>query len=185
MQNKKSKILAQIQRVNTRVDEVKAAKNAIEQDILGEFHGMLDRLNQAESFKLSLLTRDITALEKETQAIDDMAQALFDLTAAPLETEAFLSKSKQLDELISFTLSRPFNTNIVVNPYDLPRELDVIREKLSKAKAQQDVIDFKDEIIKNILQQKEKSEKQLRREYEEKFEKELREWNKYKHYTSL
>lgn len=51
--------------------------------------------------------------------------------------------------------AKPFQTNIDVYPYDLPRELTEKRMELEKVKSIEKVLEFKDEVIYQLLQQRE------------------------------
>jgi len=56
-------------------------------------------------------------------------------------------KSRGFYETIEQLNSKPFQVNIDVYPYDLPRELTEKRLEMEKARSIEKVVEFKDEVI--------------------------------------
>ena len=64
-------------------------------------------------------------------------------------------------ETIEHLIIKPFKTDISVYPYDLPRELTELRLQLQKANAQAKIIDQKNEVIWNLLNERKSLDKKL------------------------
>ena len=56
---KRSQLVAQIVRIDNRLDEIKTVKKIIERDIKNEFAGLIERLSSAEGVKTAVLSHDI------------------------------------------------------------------------------------------------------------------------------
>ncbi len=54
--DKRDKIIAQLHRLEYRVEEIRFVKNIIERDIRSEYSGILERLKNHEGVKLATLT---------------------------------------------------------------------------------------------------------------------------------
>ena len=61
--SKREQLLAQVNRVEFRLDEVKRVKLFIERDMKSEFSAMNERLNSASGTKVAILQHDISALQ--------------------------------------------------------------------------------------------------------------------------
>ena len=52
---KRGQLVAQVTRLDYRIEEIKSVKGIIERDIKNEYGGILERLNSAEGTKLAIL----------------------------------------------------------------------------------------------------------------------------------
>ena len=175
---KKNQVLAQVEKLNFKIHEIHFAKNHIEKDITAEFQAMLDRLRQAENNKVALLVEDSDELQQEILRIEDMLRNLDELTTVPMDPQEFLIRTRQVDQWIEYTLAKPLKPLPDINPYDLPQELKIVRDKLNQVASYQELLDFKDQVIHKLLKEKDGQEKRIREEYEKKFQEELNEWSK-------
>lgn len=175
---KKNQIQSQVEKLNFRIHEIHYAKNSIERDITAEFQAMLERLKQAEAAKVLPLTEDADELQQEILRIDDMVKNIDELLTVPMEPPEFMTKSRHIDQWVEFVMAKPMKIVPDINPYDLPQELKIVREKLNVSASFQEMLDFKDQVIHKLLKEKEGHEKRLREEYEKKFQEELNEWSK-------
>lgn len=71
---KKDQILAQIHRLEYRIEEIKYVKGIIERDIRAEFSAMLEKLNRAEGMKTTLLQHEIAELQKDLEKINEIGE---------------------------------------------------------------------------------------------------------------
>ena len=56
---KRTQLVGQIVRLDTRLDEVKSVKQVIERDIRNEYAGIMERLKSAEGVKTAVLSHDL------------------------------------------------------------------------------------------------------------------------------
>jgi hypothetical protein len=56
---KRAQLIAQIVRLDHRIDEVKTLKGVIEKDIRNEYGSIMERLRSAEGVKMAVLQHDI------------------------------------------------------------------------------------------------------------------------------
>jgi palmitoyltransferase len=151
---KRDQLLAQLHKVDYRMEEVKFVKTIIERDIRSEFAGVLERLKSAEGKKLAILQHEMAALQRDIDSITDIVTAVRKLTEGNADPVSFLLSSRKLHDNIEFTIARPFKNVIDVAPYDLPRELTEQRDKLEKVKLNETIIDFKDQVIFQLYKDK-------------------------------
>ena len=76
------------------------------------------------------------------------------MTQSENDVVEFLLKARVLSENVEYISAKPFKVQIDVTPYDLPRELKEKREKLKKFKIHQELLNFKDNIIWKLYQEK-------------------------------
>ncbi|KAL4433153.1 hypothetical protein ABPG74_010848 [Tetrahymena malaccensis] len=149
---------AQLHRVEYRIEEIKYITTIIERDIRVEYGGILERLNNAEGVKLSILNHDVENLQKELSKINEIGHTFFDLIKDPTNPVPFLLQSRSLWENANYQISKPFKNEINIYPYDMPRELQEVRQKLSQVEANNALIGSKDEIIWKLIQEKQNIE---------------------------
>ncbi len=102
-----------------------------------------------------MLQHQMSILQKDLDLINDVASQFLSSTSQQADALGFLLKSRGFYENIQQLAAKPFQTNIDVYPYDLPRELTEKRMELEKVKSIEKVLEFKDEVIYQLLQQRE------------------------------
>jgi hypothetical protein len=60
---KRTQLVGQIVRLDTRLDEVKSVKQVIERDIRNEYAGVIERLKSAEGVKTAVLSHDLSEVQ--------------------------------------------------------------------------------------------------------------------------
>ena len=124
---KRTQLVGQIVRLDTRLDEVKSVKQVIERDIRNEYAGVIERLKSAEGVKTAVMSHDLSEVQQDITRIDEILMFMEEITNAGSEglpdQLAFLSHYKQLSENIEYAITKQFKVDIDVYPNDLPREL--------------------------------------------------------------
>ena len=151
---KRKEVITQMQKIDNRIEKLKYVKNMIEKDIKAEFSKVLDKLRMTEGGKTAILLHNLSGLQKEVDKIDDVGALVFDLTKDQNDPTDFLIKTRHISDEIENIISKPINKDIDVTP-ELPMELVEQREKLEKMKIAQEIIDFKDNVITQLLIEKE------------------------------
>ena len=172
---KKNQLLSQLEKVDFRIHEVHYAKSSIERDVTAEFQAMLERLKQAESAKVAFLAHDSEEIQLDVSRIDDMLKDIEELTSVQMDPQEFYTRSRQLDQWADYTLAKPPKPVADVNPYDLPQELKIVREKLNQTAAYQEALNFKDRVIHDLIKKRGGSDED---EFNRKFQQELSSWSK-------
>lgn len=104
----------------------------------------------------------MSEIQKDLDKINDVGFQFNELSKNPTEPIQFLLNSRNMYENIEFLVAKPFKSNIDVYPYDLPRELTEIRQQLKKVEAQKALIEFKNEVIWKIMEEKKICEDNVR-----------------------
>ncbi|KAL4468003.1 hypothetical protein ABPG72_015873 [Tetrahymena utriculariae] len=175
---KRDQLLAQIHRIEYRIEEIKYVKTIIERDARNEYSGIIERLKSAEGQKLAILQHEMGELQKDLDRINDLGHTFRQFVNKPEDPIDFLIRARSLYENIEFLVAKPFKVNIEVYPYDLPRELTDMRLQLQKASAQQALIDFKNEVIWKILEERKEQEEEVKTKMEKAASEEINEWAK-------
>lgn len=112
--DKRDKIIAQLHRLEYRVEEIKFVRNIIERDIRSEYAGILERLRNYEGSKMAVLTHEVSLVQRELDTINDLGNRFFELTSMECEkieqerrANRFLLQSKEMYESIEYITSRP------------------------------------------------------------------------------
>lgn len=175
---KRTQLIAQITRVDYRLEEIKTVKGIIYRDIKNEYGGVVERLNSAEGVKLAILQYDIAELQKDVNRIDGILQHLDELNGVGAATQApaptpnstgtaslvqpvgqsinqvgFLMNFSKLQEDIDELITKQFKTDIPVIPNDLPRELAEKRVKLEEYEKQKVLLKEKNDVILKLVQE--------------------------------
>lgn len=153
---KRDQLLAQIYRLDYRMQEIKSVRTTIEQDSRLVFGGMLERLTSSEGHKTSVLQHEMAGIQQEIDSINEIIAEFTKLTNEGVTPLQFMVKCATMKQNIEYLLSKPFKTEIEVYPYDLPRELFGIRKELEETKQLENVLAMKDEIIFNLFQEMQK-----------------------------
>lgn len=149
--SKREQLLAQIHRVEFRLDEVKRVKLLIERDMKSEFSAMNERLNSVCGTKVAILQHDISELQGD---LDRITNIINSVETSSHDMVGFLQKSTELRDLLELSLAKPYRTEITVGTEDLPRELANIREMAMNYPALTSLVALKDEIIWRIMHEK-------------------------------
>lgn len=176
--NKRDQLIAQVHRIDHRLEEVKHVKTIIERDIRAEFGGMLERLRAAEGVKLAVLQHEIASLQRDVDKINDIVNAVNELTGDSADPIDFLLRCRHLTDTIEFTVAKPFKTTIEVVPYDLPRELGEQREKIEKMNVVQQILDMKDKVIFELINKYAEEEEKMTADLNKAAQAEINEWSK-------
>lgn len=70
--DKRDQLLAQIHRIEYRMEEIKYVKLIIERDIRAEYGGLLERLKSAQGIKIAILQHEMAELQKDSDMINDL-----------------------------------------------------------------------------------------------------------------
>lgn len=185
---KRTQLIAQITRVDYRIEEIKTVKGIIYRDIKNEYGGIVERLNSAEGVKLAILQYDIAELQKDVNRIDGILQHLDELNGvsppqvaltppapAPGQNLAtpvggginqvgFLMKFKNFQEDIDELITKQFKVDIPVIPNDLPRELAEKRVKNDEYNKQKTLLKEKNDVILKLVEEMKVREKTIKDE---------------------
>jgi palmitoyltransferase len=171
---KRTQLIAQITRIDYRIEEIKTVKGIIYRDIKNEYGGVVERLGSAEGVKLAILQYDIAELQKDVNRTDGILQHLDELNgvAQPqlppgsqpastliqpggqgVDQVGFLLKYKTLQEDIDNLITKQFKVDIPVVPNDLPRELAEKRVKLEEYEKQKLLIKDKNNVVLRLVEE--------------------------------
>lgn len=188
---KRSQLVAQITRVDYRIEEIKTVKGIIERDIKNEYGGILERLNSAQGTKLAILLNDLSEIQKDVNRIDDILRTLDELAnptnmpgAPPLTKSSsgqtqqvqFLLRYKRLQEEIDYSITKQFKVDIKVIPNDLPRELAERRLETEEFQKSKNLLKMKDDMIFKLLDEKKRKDTFLTHQMDKETKKELDNW---------
>ena len=135
-----------------------------------EFGGIYERLESAFNSHGGLIQSDIQSLTLDLNKIQEI---IFDLGNSDQDLVKFLLKYKSIKYSLEQSISKPFRSDIKVQPSDLPRELEVIRTLSDKCISLEGLIEFKNEMIWKFLHDRVPTCK-ISKEIEE----ELKSWGK-------
>jgi len=76
---KRAQLIAQIVRLDHRIDEVKTVKGIIEKDIRNEYGAIMERLRSSEGVKMAVLQHDIAEVQKDITRIDEILMTMEDI----------------------------------------------------------------------------------------------------------
>mmetsp|Transcript_9003 Transcript_9003/g.9742 ORF Transcript_9003/g.9742 Transcript_9003/m.9742 type:complete len:452 (+) Transcript_9003:53-1408(+) len=178
LMQKKEQILAQMQRVDYRMEEIRGVKTVIERDIRSEYGEIMERLRAAEGQKTAILQHDVTELQKDLDRIDDIVSSQQQIAEynAGGDMDGFLLRCQQIEENIEYCLTKPFKVAIEVYPNDLPRELAERRVILQRCAYYERLLQLKDEIIWKLIRERQAVAEQAVNEYDGVVHKEMAEW---------
>ena len=92
------------------------------------FSGILKRLEDSHGQKVSLLLNELHALEKDLQSIESSENFLVGQRDGQNNKIEFLLNHPRLKENLENFIAKPFKKTIEVFPYDLPREMNKLRD---------------------------------------------------------
>ncbi|CAD8147059.1 unnamed protein product [Paramecium octaurelia] len=180
---KRQEILYQIQKIENRIEEIKYQTQKIENMTREECDCIIDRLRSAEKQKLQRLYQDKDELISNIEYIDS-------LSSYALNNQEQVSSINILGDIERMANVR-IKTQIDINSNDLPQEFVQLKQSFQQNIIQQQMIEFKNEMIwklmndskieilkvKAELEQYVQQEQQKWQNIEEKYQQEL---NKYK-----
>ncbi|CAK70633.1 unnamed protein product (macronuclear) [Paramecium tetraurelia] len=180
---KRQEILYQIQKIENRIEEIKYQTQKIENMTREEFDCIIERLRSTENQKLQRLYQDKDELISNIEYIDS-------LQSYALNNQEQVPSIKILGDIERMAKVR-IKTQIDIYSNDLPQEFVQLKQSYQQSIIQQQMIEFKNEMIwklmndskAEILKIKAELEQQVQQEYqkwqniEEKYQEEL---NKYK-----
>lgn len=149
--SKREQLMAQMHRVDYRLDEIKRVKMMIERDMKSEFSAMNERLNSSCGTKIAILQHDIAELNGDLERINNIIQTIEN---SGQDMIGFLQQAGHLRDAIEISVAKPFRTDIDVYQESLPRELAEIRSMVEKFPALQAIVAFKDELIWKLLHER-------------------------------
>jgi hypothetical protein len=148
---KRDQLVAQMYRLDYRMEEIKAVRSTIEQDTRLMFGGMLERLESSQGHKQSVLQHEMASIQQLIDAINAIIQQFTGLTNEGVTPLEFMVKAATLRQNIEYLLNKTFKTELDVYPYDLPRELIQIRKELEENAQLDSLLGLKDEIILKLF----------------------------------
>jgi Ca2+-binding EF-hand superfamily protein len=173
--SKRDLLLAQVHRISHRMDEISYVRNVIEKDIKTEFGGIVDRLKNAEGKKVAVIQNEMSHLQADIEKIDAGVAEYDRIHGDKVE---FLLRSRSLREDIEGLLLKSFKREIDQTPYDLPRELKELRERLDKKKMGTELLKMKDEIIWRLFNEKKVREEDSVVKFNQTVSEEIASWAK-------
>lgn len=148
---KRDQLIAQMHRLDYRMEEIKSVRSTIEQDTRLMFGGMLERLQTSEGHKTSILQHQMSSVQQEIESINSIIQQFVGLTNQGVSPLEFMTKAATLRQNIEMILNKSFNTEIDITPYDLPRELLQIRKEIEENNQLDMLIQMKDNVIMRLF----------------------------------
>jgi hypothetical protein len=148
---KRDQLIAQMHRLDYRMEEIKSVRSTIEQDTRLMFGGMLERLQTSEGHKTSILQHQMSSVQQEIESINSIIQQFVGLTNQGVSPLEFMTKAATLRQNIEMILNKSFNTEIDITPYDLPRELLQIRKEIEENNQLDMLIQMKDNVIMGLF----------------------------------
>lgn len=173
--NKRDLLLAQIHRISHRMDEIHYVKSIIEKDIKGEFGGIIDRLKSAEGKKVAVIQNEMAHLQSDIDRIESISNHYEQIKGDRIQ---FLLRSRNFREEVENILLKAFKTEIDQTPYDLPRELKDLREKLERKTVANQLLRFKDEVIWRLFNERKNRETESVEKFNQSVAQEIESWAK-------
>ena len=148
---KRDALLLQQAKIQSRIDEVKAASASIEKETKLGTDEIVERLRSTERFKLSLLLRDKVDLGKDVEMIQGLVEEVAERGKA-ISMIDFLGKEKHLKDRCEMLVGKPYKREIEVLADDFERESRGYKDVVKKYKALQELVEVKDTIIAQLLE---------------------------------
>lgn len=96
--------------------------------IIRFFSGILKRLEDSHGLKVSLLLNELHSLEKDLESIQTSEDFMLAQRDGPNDKIEFLINHPRIKENLENFIAKPFKKTIEVYPYDLPREMNKLRD---------------------------------------------------------
>lgn len=159
---KKELLIAQIYRIEHRVEEIKIIKKKIQMDVREEYSQILENLKYNKSEKIAILDKEVSDLQENLDTLNDIGINFIEITSNNADPLYFMLNSRKIYENLQYLISKPFKNIIDIYPNDLPRDLTEKRIELEKNQAFKEIINFKDNLIlklKAVMEDKIKNRK--------------------------
>ncbi|KAL4485798.1 hypothetical protein ABPG72_012338 [Tetrahymena utriculariae] len=170
-----SQLFNKIKQMNERQDLISNQAQVIERDAYIEFTHILERLNLAEGNKISVLQNDIARIQRDVNSIEDTVKA-FENLASREDRLPFLLFYRSLNQHVIEALSLHVKQEITQTPYDLPREISSIKVQMENFKPNDEILKFKDLIIWDLIEEKNKHLESIRVLQTESYQSKLELW---------
>lgn len=158
------------------MEEIKYIKNIIEKDCRTEYGGMVERLKQAEGSKLSLLQHEMSNIQNEIEMINGMLTDFMNDTKKDVNPLHFMVKASVVRSNMEKLMSKPFNKDIDVNPYDFPREMAQLREDIDSCKTLEGLLNMKNEVVFQMFQHKKEAMQRSTKDLNTAANEEINQW---------
>ncbi|KAM3138925.1 hypothetical protein pb186bvf_008938 [Paramecium bursaria] len=174
---KREEILAQIHRIEYRIEEIKYVALLIERDCKAEQNGMVDRLAQVEGAKIAKLQHQMHVIQQDLDDMNDIGLKYMELIKQDKKVD-LLYQSKDIIERIEFLIAKPYNKAVDEIADDLPKELTDLRVQIGKIDAQKQIIEIYNELIWKLMNEKKLQEDFLNQQLIKDADTEIKEWVK-------
>jgi len=155
---KRDELLAQINKVDSKIGEIKNTAHSAEKSVKTEYVEMLERLKSSEGSKSAILQHDLYTLQKDMERIDLILNILDEYNQGESRSDyiGFLSRFKELNDYMEYVMNKPLKQEINVVPNDLPRELTERRKLIERSEISDMILKLRDGIIWDLMQEAKK-----------------------------
>lgn len=110
--DKKEMLIAQIYRLEYRIEEIQHVKNMIESEARIEYSEILENLKHVEGEKVVILEKEISDLQKDLDSLNDFGNNFMEITTNMTDPVYFILNSRNIYEKIQYLVSKPFKGKI-------------------------------------------------------------------------
>lgn len=100
-------LLAQIYRIQYRIEEIVEVKKSIEKEARGEYSETLENLKDSEAKKIVSLEQEINELQKHIDSLNDVANVYMGLTEGKADPIRFIVSSRSIFERLEQLIAKP------------------------------------------------------------------------------
>jgi palmitoyltransferase len=105
---KKELLVAQIYRIEYRIEEIKHVKNMIERDAKQEYSETLEKLKYGEGEKVAVLEKEILDLQNDLDSLNDLGNYFLEISSNMADPLNFILNSRNVYEKLQYLISKPF-----------------------------------------------------------------------------
>lgn len=105
---KKELLIAQIYRIEYRIDEIHHVKNSIERDVKLEYSETLEKLKYGEGEKVAVLEKELFDLQKDLDSLNDLGNYFMEISDNSADPLNFILNSRNVYERLQYLISKPF-----------------------------------------------------------------------------
>ena len=105
---KKELLIAQLYRVEYRIDEIHHVKNSIEKDVKLEYSETLEKLKYGEGEKVAVLEKELFDLQKDLDSLNDLGNYFMEISDNSADPLNFILNSRNVYERLQYLISKPF-----------------------------------------------------------------------------
>ena len=105
---KRELIIAQIYRIEYRIDEIKHVKNMIDRDARKDYSETLENLKGGEGEKVAVLEKEISDLQKDLDSLNDLGNHFMEISSKLADPINFILNSRNIYEKLQYLISKPF-----------------------------------------------------------------------------